>query len=170
MAFDKCTLLSSQGTDAPTETISRPTREAIHYLFDHSNLKVLTVGPIKDQRRETRSKTRTKTLHRNDEVLENPPLETKRGLPASPLSPVGRTGKTLRREFGSVESRPPPGRVAAPGPEDDTLLRRSPADEQSTGLRPRSSARRATLRRSRSPRSGLPAAATAHRATGAPTR
>ncbi|WP_206543033.1 hypothetical protein, partial [Microbacterium testaceum] len=35
LAFDKCTLLSSQGTDAPTETISRPTREAVHFYMRH---------------------------------------------------------------------------------------------------------------------------------------
>ncbi|WP_264630599.1 hypothetical protein, partial [Microbacterium hydrothermale] len=33
LAFDKCTLLSSQGTDAPTETVTKTYREAVHFYI-----------------------------------------------------------------------------------------------------------------------------------------
>ena len=63
LAFDKCTLLSSQGTDAPTETISRPTRGAVHINIGPFEPSSSHRGTQQDQRRENRPNDRSKTIH-----------------------------------------------------------------------------------------------------------
>lgn len=123
LAFDKCTLLSSQGTDAPTETISRPTREATSLPYTtpnptshsgtHQGINVVEAG--------RRPEPKLYTIGASFGIRS--PLERTRGLSAAPLSPVGRTSNNLRGSRRPVQSTAHPGRVAPPKPRKNAELR-----------------------------------------------
>ena len=119
MAYDKCTLLSSQGSDAPALLTSQPGPQGNFSSLPRANHAVKTRSAlIRSRRSATRTTGEAPILaggnppHKATGVQMGfcSPLEGARPS-GPPLYPLGRTTRTLRGPRGPHKSGPHPGRV-----------------------------------------------------------
>jgi hypothetical protein len=129
LAFDKCTLLSSQRSDAPAFQLLSLRRRATSLSYTpRLACQIATAGHKTPPRltcrtrvEETHPKPKTGPLtrSRSDGVVRCLRGARPSGLP---LYPLGRTTRTLRGTSPPVESSPHPGRVAHPHPQKHAEL------------------------------------------------
>jgi hypothetical protein len=111
LAFDKCTLLSSQGSDAPTTRPSQPGPQG--------NFSILPRGIRLSNRRSERTRcdlrnhraTQTQILTEVNLCFWEVVRHLRGAEPWPFLNPVGRTSNNLRRLGDLGKSRQDPGRV-----------------------------------------------------------
>ena len=129
MAFDKCTLLSSQGSDAPAAQPHSLAHRATSLSYPTPSPCQISVSTesTHSHRSVERPRDRTNPPGRtsSDVIFSGGlfPLEGN-GASASPFLPLGRTSKTLRGFRGPAKSAPHPGRVARDSADRSPVHRR----------------------------------------------